>query len=95
MNTIQLKSESTPRKIRFNFNALAEYETLTGGSALSLSKSLGIREVRALAYVGLKEGDASFNLDINDLGKILSLEDMDSIIKVFTKDVSGDSSEGK
>lgn len=83
-----------PRKIRFNFNALAEYEDMTGKSALEID-NLGISQIRALAYCGLKEADESFDLSLRDVGALLNTENMQEVIKALTHDLSTEKAEKK
>lgn len=86
--TVQLEqSPKPPRKIRFNFNSLAEYELLTGKSALEF-KDPGIAEIRALAFVGLQEGDENFNLTLKQVGALLTTENMKEVMAALTHDMT-------
>jgi len=85
MKTIQLNG--TPHKIRFNFNALAEYEILTGKSALSFD-NIGIADVRALAFVGLSEGSPDFKMTLQEVGASLTMDSMGEVTTALTEDLS-------
>jgi hypothetical protein len=85
MRTIQL--DDKPHKIRFNFNALAEYELMTGKSALAFD-NIGFADVRALAYVGLKEGDKNFKMTLEEVGAKLAMESMTEVTTALTEDLS-------
>lgn len=86
--TVQLEqSPKPPRKIRFNFNALAEFEILTGKSALSFDDP-GAADIRALAYVGLREADTDFKLSLNEVGALLNTENIREIMEALTHDMS-------
>lgn len=85
--TVQLEQSQAPRKIRFNFNALAEYEDLTGKSALSFDNP-GASEIRALAYVGFREADENFPLTLKEVGALLNTENIREVMEALTHDMS-------
>jgi hypothetical protein len=91
MNTIQLDK---PRKIQFNFNALAEYEHLTGKNSF-LIDNMGATEVRALAYVGLQAADKEFNLSLEDVGELLDTEIMTKVVEALSHDLTKKKGTGK
>ena len=89
MNTIQLNG--TPHKIRFNFNALRDFKTITGESALTVN--LDMESIFILAYVGMKEArrieckadskENDFKLELEDLGEMLALSDSAKVTEIF------------
>ena len=85
MKTIQLDGIS--HKIRFNFNALAEYEILTGKSALAFD-NIGIADVRALAFVGLSEGSPDFKMTLKEVGALLTMDSMNDVTSALTEDLT-------
>lgn len=64
--------------VRYDVNALCDYEEITGREIWD--KKLGLKEIRALVYVGLKAGHAfeqrPFNLTLTDVGDFISIQDM-------------------
>jgi hypothetical protein len=85
--TVQLEpSPKAPRKIKFNFNALAEYELL--GFHVTETVGMGIANARALCYVGCKEADPSFSLSIDDVGKLMNNSNMTEIFEALSHDMT-------
>lgn len=59
-----------PREIKFDFNALCDFEKFSGVSFSNLDvKGLGLFEMRVLLWAGLKHQDAK--LSIADAGNII------------------------
>ena len=75
---IQLDKE---RDIRLDFNALVEYEDLTGRKGFDMD-NLGVKEYRALAYAGCKSAEKDFNLTIEEVGNYMYKEGLDVIGQV-------------
>ena len=75
---IQLDKE---RDIRLDFNALAEYEELTGRKGFDM-ENLGVKEYRALAYAGCKSADKDFKLTIEQVGDYMYKQGLDVIGQV-------------
>ena len=69
------------REIRLDFNALAEYEDLTGRKGFDMD-NLGVKEYRALAYAGCKSADKDFDLTIEEVGDFMYKEGLDVIGQV-------------
>jgi len=71
--------------VRYDLNAICEFEDLTGKSLLAGDMKEGLRDpkaLRALVFVGLKCGhryangkDVKFEMDIEDVGSLLGLVD--------------------
>ena len=97
MKTIQLNGIS--HKIRFNFNALKEFNSINGGSGLSFNDEMDFGTVLDLAYVGIKEAHRieckangvknDFALEVEDVGEHMTTELMVEVIKILTDDLSG------
>lgn len=97
MKTIQLNGIS--HKIRFNFNALKEFNTLNGGTGLSFSDQMDFGTVLDLTYVGIKEAHRiecksngkpnDFALTIEDVGEDMTTELMIEVINILTEDLAG------
>lgn len=93
--TVQLEqSPKQPRKIRFNFNALAEFEVITGKSALAFEEP-GAVEIRALAFVGLSEADPDFKLSLKEVGALLNNNSIREVMEALTHDMSTMNAEKK
>jgi len=94
MNEIQLNG--IPHKIRFNFNALKEFKSINGGSALNIA-DLDVGTILDLTYVGIKEGHRlqckadgkpnDFDLTIEDLGEMLTMDMTEQITGFFIEDM--------
>lgn len=95
MRYIQLGGEKRP--IRFTVNAIMEFEDLTGLDIMTIegqSKMESVRNVRALAFVGLKSGfkkefpnkDVPFSID--DVGDWLDTENIELVKNAFISDSS-------
>lgn len=87
MRTIQLEPNKQPRKFRFNFNALAEYEIAYGGSPDNIT-GLGVSNARRIAYIGFKEGDDNFELSEKEVGRLLNSENLNLIFEAFSEEMS-------
>jgi hypothetical protein len=80
---IEINGEKFP--IRYDLNALSEFEDLTGKSlinGISEQEVNSIKMIRALAYVGLKaghyvehKGKEKFPFTIEDVGSFFDLRD--------------------
>lgn len=71
----------TEYPVRYDMNALCEFEEITGNSLINGLKAIDIRSIRAIAYVGLacghsfKHNGSSFPHSITDVGKWSDLMD--------------------
>ena len=76
MKTIKIDGLDKP--IRFNFNALCEFEDITGIPFMEGIASLDLRGMRALIYVGLKSGAQQdgkpFEYTIDQVGEWLQVD---------------------
>lgn len=52
-----------PRNIRLNTNALVKAEELLGRSISEFEKNFGIKEIRAMLWVGLQHEDKTLTLE--------------------------------
>jgi hypothetical protein len=77
---IEVNGQSYP--VRYDINALCEFEDITGKSLISGIGETDIRSIRALVFVGLKSGHdfhykgiTKFTHTINEVGQWLNLTD--------------------
>ena len=86
MNHVTLDNKQYP--VKYSFQALSEFEKLTGMNALSLDVSkLGATEIIALAYVGLKGGDSSFGMDKDEVGRVIKSAAFQEVMKALSEDM--------
>lgn len=77
--TVSFGGKSYP--VRYDVNALCDFEDLSGKSLVNGSIDMDIRCLRALVYVGLKCGHnftnktEKFPLSLQDVGEMVSLND--------------------
>lgn len=58
------------RKLRYDFNAMSDFEQVTGQSLFNAMQNMGIGTIRALYWAGLKHQDKGLTLDRT--GKMIS-----------------------
>lgn len=78
VKNIEVNGQSYP--VRYDMNALCEFEDITGKSLLSGMGEVDMRSLRALIYVGLKSGHnfqskgvTKFTHSIDDVGQWIDL----------------------
>lgn len=90
---INLGGKSRP--VAYTINALIEFEEITGldliGSREDAAKLVRLKNIRALAFVGLKHGVKEPDFTIEDVGNWISFNDgsIGEIMKAYRKDVGG------
>lgn len=92
---IKLNKQELP--LRFDMNALSEFEELTKVSAFELSGvTIGAKEIRALTYAGLKAANEDFTMTIEQVGKHLRPAHLNQVMEAFVRDMkSMEGEEGK
>jgi len=99
MQTISIGSKERP--VRYNFNALIEFEELTGVD-LSSNQDASLftkpKNLRALAFCGLKHGakaeKQTVDFTIDDVGEWLDANSISSFFQAYINDSStGESAE--
>jgi ABC-type thiamine transport system substrate-binding protein len=98
MKEIEIGGQKRP--VKYNINALIEFEELTGidvVAGLDAKALAKIKNMRALAFVGLKHGHLEnskepFPFSIDDVGKWIGFGDgsMNSFYSAFNSDSSSD-----
>lgn len=95
MQTVNIGGQERP--VRYNFNAIIEFEELTGVDLSSNSDATLFtkpKNLRALAFCGLKHGAKSEKKEVEftleDVGGWLDAGSMASFFQVYVKDNSTD-----
>lgn len=84
------------RPVRYNQNALEEFEVLTGLSVLDGLTFKKVGHVKALAFCGLKHGyleskdykEDAIPFTITDVGRWLDMENTSQIFATFSRETS-------
>ena len=96
-NQVTINNKKLP--LRFDFNALAEFEKLTGHNAFELGKfKFGATETIALCYVGLKCANEDLEMSLKDVGKALKINSFEDVMTAYVHDMEdliGEQEEGK
>lgn len=72
-----------PRNIRLDTNSLVKAEELLKKSVTSMGQDMGIREMRALLWVGLTWEDRRLTLD--DVGKLIDEAGFDYVFEKLSE----------
>lgn len=90
----------TKRPVRYNNNALEEFEELTGLSVMDGLKLTKVKHLKALAYCGLKHGflevcdySKDFPETLQTVGRWLDISTTPVIFEAFRNDTSGEGSQ--
>lgn len=70
METVIVELGGKQRKLRYDFNAMSDFEQVTGQSLFNAMQNMGIATIRALYWAGLKHQDKGLTLDRT--GKMIS-----------------------
>ena len=70
METVIVELGGKQRKLRYDFNAMSDFEQVTGQSLFNAMQNMGIGTIRALYWAGLKHQDKGLTLDRT--GKMIS-----------------------
>jgi hypothetical protein len=82
-----------PRKLVFDLNAMAHYESATGKSALAIGESTGATELRALLWACLIHEDEE--LSVSDVGKLINAQNMAIVAKALSSVISTSTATGE
>lgn len=84
MRSVRIELDGKDRYLKFDFNAMSDFEQVTGFSLFQSMQNMGIGTIRALYWAGLKHKDRGLTLERT--GKMLSKEfengaQLDDLIK--------------
>ena len=97
MNQVTINNKKLP--LRFDFNALAEFQKLTGHNPFEIGKfKFGAIETIALCYVGLKCANEELEMSLKDVGKSLKFNAFEELMEAYVhdmEDLMGEKEQGK
>jgi hypothetical protein len=86
-----------PRTLRYDWNALAEFEDRTGVPITEIGKKVSIKTLRALLFCGLKHEDPTLTEEA--VGAMIGMDDIQTIqsklMEALSPKFSGEAQEKK
>lgn len=84
MKPVRVELDGKERNLKFDFNAMSDFESVMGFSLFQAMQNMGIGTIRALYWAGLKHKEKGLTLD--RVGKMLTKEfqngqELDDLIK--------------
>jgi hypothetical protein len=97
LTTKDIEIHGSKYPVRYDINAFAEYEELTGKSFASILSPMDMKSLRALAFVGLKYGHShahnkvtKLDKSIDDIGTWLPINKLTDFRNIATDFIVGE-----